>query len=65
MINKSKLLSSLASIKIGDYQGKQLIHALGESGHLIGNHSALHQNLNKDDVTIQDYIQSIEHADTC
>ena len=50
-------------IKIGDYQGKQLIQAWGQSGHLIGNHSALHQNLNKENVTLKDYLHSIEHAD--
>ena len=51
-------------IKIGDYQGKQLIQAWGQSGHLIGNHSALHQNLNKENVTVHDYLHSIEQADT-
>ncbi|WP_180135024.1 polysaccharide deacetylase family protein [Acinetobacter sp. YH12070] len=51
-------------IKIGDYQGKQLIQDWGQSGHLIGNHSALHQNLNKENVSAKDYIKSIAHADT-
>lgn len=59
---KSIVFPSL--IKIGDYQGKQLIRDWGISGHLIGNHSALHQNLNKENVSAKDYIKSIEHADT-
>ena len=46
---KSIVFPSL--IKIGDYQGKQLIRDWGISGHLIGNHSALHQNLNKENVS--------------
>ncbi|MCL6246638.1 polysaccharide deacetylase family protein [Acinetobacter sp. ANC 4945] len=59
---KSIVFPSL--IKIGDYQGKQLIQAWGQSSHLIGNHSALHQNLNKENVSAKDYIKSIEQADT-
>ena len=59
---KSIVFPSL--VKIGDYQGKHLIQDWGKSGHLIGNHSALHQNLNKENITAQDYIQSIEQADT-
>lgn len=51
-------------IKIGDAQGKNLIRAWGEQNHLIGNHSALHQNLNKDNVSIESYIQSIRDAET-
>lgn len=59
---KSIVFPSL--VKIGDYQGKELFQEWGKSGHLIGNHSALHQNLNKENVTAQDYVQSIEQADT-
>lgn len=58
---KSIVFPSL--VKIGDYQGKQLIAHWGKAGHLIGNHSALHQNLNKPDITTQAYIQSIQDAD--
>lgn len=50
-------------IKIGDFQGKQLIAQWGEQDHVIGNHSALHQNLNKDNISAQTYIQSIADAD--
>ena len=58
---KSIVFPSL--VKFGDYQGKQLIANWGKAGHLIGNHSALHQNLNKPDTTTQAYIQSIQDAD--
>ncbi|CAB1214635.1 polysaccharide deacetylase family protein [Acinetobacter bouvetii] len=58
---KSIVFPSL--VKIGDYQGKQLIANWGKAGHLIGNHSALHQNLNKSNITTQQYIQSIQDAD--
>lgn len=51
-------------IKIGDAQGKQLIRRWGEQGHLVGNHSTLHQNLNEDDVSSETYIQSIQDAET-
>lgn len=51
-------------IKIGDVQGKQLIRTWGEQGHLIGNHSASHQNLNKDNVSVESYLQSIRDAET-
>ena len=47
-------------IKIGDIEGKQLIKQWGDQNHLIGNHSAFHQNLNKDHVTTTEYIQSIK-----
>ena len=50
-------------IKIGDFQGKQLIKDWGLAGHIIGNHSALHQNLNKDDVSLDSYLNSIQNAD--
>ena len=46
--------------KIGDFQGKQLVRIWGEHGHLIGNHSAFHQNLNHPDVSAHDYIKSIQ-----
>lgn len=59
---KSIVFPSL--IKIGDYQGKQLIANWGKDGHIIGNHSALHQNLNKDTVSTKHYIQAIIDADT-
>ncbi|MBU3847008.1 MAG: polysaccharide deacetylase family protein [Candidatus Acinetobacter avistercoris] len=51
-------------IKIGDYQGKQIIEKWGKSGHIIGNHSALHQNLNHANVSVSSYIQSIRDAET-
>ena len=51
-------------IKIGDYQGKELIRSWGLAGHIIANHSADHFNLNKTDVTVQNYIKSIQIADT-
>lgn len=59
---KSIVFPSL--IKIGDYQGKQLIENWGNEGHIIGNHSALHQNLNKENISAQAYIQSITDTDT-
>lgn len=46
--------------KIGDREDKTLVRQWGERGHLIGNHSAYHQNLNQDDVTAAQYIQSIQ-----
>lgn len=51
-------------IQMGDAQGKQLIQRWGEHGHLVGNHSALHQNLNKDETSSESYIQSIQDAET-
>lgn len=47
-------------IKIGDLEGKQLIANWGHRGHLIGNHSAYHQNLNKPEIATQEYIDSIK-----
>lgn len=47
-------------IKIGDLEGKKLIANWGYQGHLIGNHSAYHQNLNKHEITTQEYIHSIK-----
>jgi peptidoglycan-N-acetylglucosamine deacetylase len=51
-------------VKIGDYQGKQLIAQWNDHGQMIGNHSALHQNLNHTAVNTDTYIQSIIDADT-
>lgn len=50
--------------KIGDVKGKRLIEQWGQHGHQVGNHSALHQNLNRDDVSTQTYNQSIAQAET-
>lgn len=47
-------------IKIGDTAGKALIADWGHQGHLIGNHSAYHQNLNKQEISSEAYIQSIQ-----
>lgn len=47
-------------IKIGDTQGKTLVQQWGEQGHLIGNHSAYHQNLNKAEISTAEYIHSIQ-----
>lgn len=50
-------------IKTGQAEGLALIADWGKQGHKIGNHSDLHLSLNKDDVTLDTYIQSIENAD--
>ena len=62
--HKIKSIIFPSYIKIGDTKGKNLVKQWGEQGHLIGNHSAFHQNLNKDDVTATEYIQSIKINET-
>jgi peptidoglycan-N-acetylglucosamine deacetylase len=49
--------------KIGDVKGKALIEKWSQQGHEVANHSASHQNLNRDDVSVQTYIQSIAQAE--
>jgi len=50
-------------IKIGDYKGLSLVAAWGKQEHKIGNHSELHSNLNKEQVTTQQYIDQIFRAE--
>ncbi|ENU93488.1 hypothetical protein F971_00998 [Acinetobacter vivianii] len=50
-------------IKIGDYAGLQLVKEWGRQGHRIGNHSELHLNLNKDQISSQQYIAGIQRAE--
>ncbi|ESK54612.1 polysaccharide deacetylase family protein [Acinetobacter tjernbergiae] len=50
-------------IKIGDYAGLQLVAAWGKQGHRIGNHSELHLNLNKENISSQQYIEGIQRAE--
>lgn len=41
-------------------QGLALVHAWGEAGHAIGNHSYSHWNLASDDVTLYAYVADVE-----
>ena len=50
-------------IKIGDYAGLQLVKEWGRQGHRIANHSELHLNLNKDQISSQQYIAGIQRAE--
>ncbi len=59
---KNKNIQSIifpSYIKIGDNAGKDLIRQWDKHGHIVGNHSAFHENLNKPEVLAKDYIKSI------
>lgn len=48
--------------KIGGEAGLALIEQWAEQGHRIGNHSALHLNLNKPEVSIEQYLASMQQG---
>lgn len=49
--------------KIGDYAGLKLVAEWGKQGHLIGNHTYSHQNLNAPQITLTQFIVDIEKAE--
>lgn len=49
--------------KIGDYAGLKLVAEWGKQGHLIGNHTCSHQNLNAPQITVTQFIVDIEKAE--
>lgn len=61
---KVKAIVYPALIKTGTDSGLELIAQWGLNGHKIGNHSEKHLNLHKDDVSLTDYINSMENADS-
>ncbi|AFK63541.1 polysaccharide deacetylase [Advenella kashmirensis WT001] len=50
-------------IKLGGSAGLQLVAQWGMQGHAIGNHSERHLNLNKEQVSVADYIAGIAGAE--
>ena len=48
--------------KIGGQAGLDIIAEWGKQGHRIGNHSNLHQSLNKDEVTLPNYLNDMQQA---
>lgn len=48
--------------KISTEKGLQMISEWGKQGHRIGNHGNLHLNLNKDDISLKNYLKDIEQG---
>ena len=46
-----------------DEQGKELLKAWNDAGHLIGNHTYSHQNYNSPSMTLQSFKEDIVHAE--
>jgi len=48
--------------KVGSQNGLSIVEKWGEQGHRIGNHSNLHLNLNKSEVTLSNYLQDMQQG---